>query len=259
MMDSLGVRGNDIKHMVSKVEPSKKGFFVIVDGIDGSGKGTILDTWKKQLLQQKRRVFDLREHWRKYKTFPCFNDIKKADVIISCEPTLAWVGRAIREEIVRSSDYSGVATAHAFSLDREILYRRFLIPALRAGKVVLQERGVTTSLVYQTIQKNGLTRNQLMNLPGNRLALIWAPHVLVVASVSPPIALQRLVKRSHKKDSSIFENLSFEQRARKQFLSRAFQQVFTKRGTIVKILSTEGAIEDTQKRANQLLRNLLGI
>lgn len=259
MADSLGVRGNNIKHVMSKVESSKNGFFVIIDGIDGSGKGTILDTWKSQLLKYRQRVFDLREYWAKIQDFPTFEEIKKFDIIISCEPTTVWVGRAIREEIVRSSDYSGVAAAHAFSLDREILYRRLLMPALRVGKTVLQERGVTTSLVYQALQKDSLTKNELMTLPGNRLALSWAPQVLVIATVSPRVALQRLAKRSGKKDSAIFENLKFELKAQKQFLSQDFRQIFTQRGTSVKIFSTAGTVVDTKKRAEQLLSSLIKI
>ena len=255
----MGVRGNNIKYVMSKVEQSKKGFFIIVDGVDGSGKGTILDTWKKYLIEKRQRVFDLREYWKKTKNFPTFEEIKEFDIIISCEPTTVWVGRAIREEIVRSSDYSGVATAHAFSLDREILYRRLLIPALQAGKIILQERGVTTSLVYQIIQKNGLTRDQLINLPGNYLALSWAPQALIIASVPPQIALQRLAKRSGKKDGAIFENLKFALKAQKQFLSQDFRKIFTERGTEVKIFSTTGTVVDTKKRAEQLLSSLIKI
>ncbi|MDP3244708.1 MAG: hypothetical protein Q8M83_03570, partial [bacterium] len=83
--------------------------FIIVDGIDGSGKGTIIDVWKKQLQKQGKSVFDLREYGKKKKEMPTYEQIKKYQVIISCEPTFCWTGLAIRQEIVRSeNDYNGL-------------------------------------------------------------------------------------------------------------------------------------------------------
>ena len=232
--------------------------FIIIDGIDGSGKSTILNSWKNWFLKQEFPVFDLREWWEKYKTFPEFDKIKKAKVIISAEPTQAWLGSAIREEIVRDGrEYGGLSIAQAFALDREILYRRLLIPALKAKKIVLQERGVTTTLVYQPIQKKKVALKDILSLPGNQLTLKYRPDFLVIAKIFPQKAIERLRKRFHKQDGSIFENLAFEIKAQKRFLSLWFKRFFEKRGTYVLYFNTDDTENRVQEEAVRLLKNCL--
>jgi thymidylate kinase len=69
-----------------------------------------------------------------------------------------------------------MTTAHAFALDRQILYNKFILPALKAGKTIIQERGVVSSLVYQPIQMENLTLRDLLNIDGNNIAIRNAPN-----------------------------------------------------------------------------------
>ena len=41
-----------------------KGLFLIVDGIDGSGKGTVINGIKEYYEKHGKKVFDLREYWK---------------------------------------------------------------------------------------------------------------------------------------------------------------------------------------------------
>ena len=130
------------------------GKFLMVDGLDGSGKGVVIDALKDYFERKEMKIFDLRYYWKENNDIPGVEEIKDYDVICSAEPTFSMVGKVIREELVRDNKrkYSGLSTAHAFALDREILYKKLLIPARAAGKIILQERGVVTSIVYQPIQ-----------------------------------------------------------------------------------------------------------
>ena len=76
----------------------------MVDGLDGSGKGTVINTLKKHLEEKGKKVFDLREHCKQHTAFPEFKEIKDYDVIVSTEPTYSYIGKAIREEIVKESE-----------------------------------------------------------------------------------------------------------------------------------------------------------
>jgi len=130
--------------------------FVMVDGPDGSGKGVIVNALKKWAEQKQLKVFDLRDYCMENNRFPEPEEINDFDAIVSGEMSYCWVGRALRKEIVRKNNrnYSITSTAHAFSLDREILYKMVIIPALKQGKYVFQERGVISSIVYQPVQGN---------------------------------------------------------------------------------------------------------
>ena len=50
-----------------------KGKFVMIDGIDGSGKGVILGAIKDQYEQ----VYDLREYTKENNSFPRIDEIKQ--------------------------------------------------------------------------------------------------------------------------------------------------------------------------------------
>ena len=129
----------------------KRGIFVVVDGIDGSGKGIVVNSLASWAEDKNLKILDLRKYWKKHNDFPKEKEISNYDCIISAEPTFTPVGRVIREEIIQNNgrSYSAKVTATTLSLDREILYKRIIIPALEQGKYIFQERSVSSSLVYQ--------------------------------------------------------------------------------------------------------------
>ncbi len=229
-----------------------KGKLIMVDGLDGSGKGVIVDTYKDYFDNQHKKIFDLRDWWKENKETPEFEDIKDYDIIISAEPTNALVGTAIRQEIIKNNSrkYSGLSTAHAFALDREILYRKLFIPALEAGKLIFQERGLVTSLVYQPVQLEKISLRDILMIPGNNLALKFRPDLLIVTKVDPEVVMQRLDKRD-KKDDAIFEKIFFQRKVVARFESDWLKQLFEKRGTKVVYLDTNypKTVEDTKKAA----------
>lgn len=235
--------------------------FIVIDGIDGCGKGTILKTFENAFKKQGLKIFDLRKYWESFSCFPEYEDrdIRNADVIFCAEPTFGWIGETIREELIQKNDrnYSALSIAQAFALDREILYRRLLLKALKDKKIWVQERSFSTSIIYQQIQKDGLTLEELLALPGNKLATENPPDFLIVPKLSAETAIQRLSERSDKKDEAIFEKLSFLKIAAKEFYSDWFRKFFEELGTKVVYINTEGKIEKTKNQAEDFIKKNL--
>lgn len=229
--------------------------FIVVDGIDGSGKGTIVDAMAAALDRAGKRVFDLRAYAKRQRTLPAAKDLKKYDAIVSAEPTHAWIGAAIREEIVRSDEYPGESFADAFALDREVLHRRLIIPLRKAGKIILQERGVSTTLAYQTLQ--GVSVREILRKPGNALALRHSPDALVLAILKPEAALRRIAGRTGKRDKAIFEKRAFLTKLARRYSSPSYRRLFTARGTRVINFDTSDSMKIMQRKAVLLLQDIL--
>jgi len=234
-----------------------KGKLIVVDGIDGSGKGTVVEYYKKYFLKKRKKILDLKDYWRKKHSLPEPRDLEKYEVIISAEPTFSLIGLAIRDEIVRHNErtYSALATAQAFSLDRFILYQRVIIPCLKEGKIIVQERGVSTSLVYQPVQKESLSLRKILDLEGNKLALKFRPDFLIITTVEPDVAIKRLEKRKKKQDFAIFEREDFLRKIQSRFKAKWFKNIFEKRGTKILYLDTSGSLKDLEKKVLDILKS----
>jgi len=233
--------------------------FVMVDGPDGSGKGIIVNALKKWAEQQQIKVFNLRDYCRENNRFPEPEEINDFDAIISSEMSYCWVGNALREEIVRKNNrnYSITSTAHAFSLDREILYNMVIIPALKQGKYVFQERGVISSIVYQPVQGN-ISLTEIMRLPGNKLALQNSPNLLIISQVAPETIMQRLSQRQ-KQNKAIFEEINFQRRVEQRYNSQWLKNLFESHGSKVVYLDTNfpKTVDDTEKEAIKIWEDFL--
>ncbi len=237
---------------------SSKGTFIVLDGIDGSGKSSIIKTWADHLSSQGKKVFSLKTYWTEHHTHPTVEEVASYDVILSAEPTTVWAGAAIRQEMIQSgSTYSATAIADAYALDRLTLYKRLILPLLDQGKIILQDRSVSTSLCYQPLQDTSLSMAQVAEREGNKFALSHAPRHLILVDVSPETALNRLGGRHEKKDNALFEQESFLTQARERFLDPAYQAYFTNEGTNIHTLNAEADFAIIQTQAIQLLDRLL--
>ena len=235
----------------------KSGVFIIIDGIDGSGKSTVVKAMQTWVEAQGKKTFDFVAACKEYGSHPSFADAEHADVLFTSEPTYAWVGAALRKEMFQTpSPYSPLEFAHTFALDRMLLYRRLIIPALVAGKTVIQDRSVSTSLVYQADAPNGPSLDTILALPGNQLALAHAPDHLILLNVQPKVALARIASRNGKAQD-VFETLEQQERFHERFHSQWFANIFTERGTTIHSLDAanglDASIENTHRLISQIL------
>ena len=234
---------------------SQNGRFIIVDGLTGSGKSTVLSAVTQWAVECGHRIFRLQD-WKEPNP-PRFEDIQDYDVYFTFEPTRTWIGAAIRHELSRTDlPYGGEELAHVFSLDREIQYRRLIIPALCAGKTIIQDRGVSSSIVYQPVMPNSVPLETILSLPGNKLALQHAPSALVLTKLPATVAAQRISQRGGE-SKGVFADVEFLKKQEERFASDWFRELFESRGTKVFELDTSGSLEVSQKLATELTDHIL--
>ena len=228
------------------------GKFVIFEGIDGSGKRTLAEAFANELAKRGHTIFDLMNWCKKEKRLPYAEEVSD-QIIMSGEPTFASVGLAIREDLIKKGqNYDAVSIAHGYALDRMILYKRLILPALAAGKYVIQERGVPSSMVYQPIQKDPLSLEDIIAIPGNEFAIANAPGHIVIAKVSAKICMERLGARTGKNDNAIFEKESFLTKAAERYGSAWFKKFWEDRGTQVHYFDAAQPLEAAKLAAAKL-------
>ncbi|MFH1399068.1 MAG: hypothetical protein ABIG95_03075 [Candidatus Woesearchaeota archaeon] len=229
------------------------GAFVVVDGIDGSGKGVVIDAFREWCEANKLRVINLRDFYSENGCFPSEEALGECDAIFSSEPSYGCMGRAISEEMLKNAnDYSVVSVAWAFALDREVLYNKVIITALKQGKYVFQERGVSSSLVYQPVQGR-ISFKELIQMPGNRLALKHAPNLLIITRVEPQLVVERMKEKGELQEG-VFRRLSFQRKVDQRYASGWLKQLFERFKTKVVYLDTNPpkSIEQTKSEVLQL-------
>ncbi|EKD47289.1 MAG: thymidylate kinase [uncultured bacterium] len=231
------------------------GHFIVIDGIAGSGKSTLIRAIKKQLQKKGLKIFDLAKWTEEHNKPPKFREIADYDVYFTFEPTKYWVGAAIRHELSYSGA-SGEIVAQAFSLDRHIQYVRLIIPALNAGKMIIQDRSVSSSIVYQPIMKEGPSLDDLIMLPGNTLALRYPPDQLILTHINP----EKLQARFDTRDDDskgVFENIKYLKKVDERFRSNWFSQLFTDHGTQVHNFNTDIPKDEMEQNITSLISSLI--
>jgi len=246
------------KHLIyfHWIMEKQKSRFIVFEGIAGSGKSTIIRATKLWLSNQGYRIFDMKKWIEEHNKPPELSNFKNADVLLTFEPTKQWIGAAIRYEMSQTKNpYSGTELAQAFALDRLIQYKRIILPALKAGKTIIQDRSVGTSIAYQPIMPGGCKLEDLIALSGNALAIANAPDHLIITNINPA----RIQERLNRDDDSkgVFENIEFMKKTHERYNSDWFENIFKEQGTQIHQFNTDIPIENMGKNAKNLISTLL--
>jgi dTMP kinase len=139
--------------------------FITFEGLDGSGKSTQAELLADALRGEGR------------------------DVVLTREPGGTELGERIRELLLYSGDVSPWAEATLFAAARAELVDRVIAPAIAAGKDVVCDRYIDSSLVYQGIARDlGVARILELNLHATGGVL---PDRTFLVLVDPEVARAR--------------------------------------------------------------------
>lgn len=179
--------------MNAKVE---SGIFIVLEGIDGCGKTTV----GQKLLTYLNK-----------KNFPA---------ILTAEPSKGDIGRIIRANLKDNSVHPAI-DALLFAADRLDHGIKEIKPALNAGKIVISDRYVDSSLVYQSIQgsDSNLTFDWIKTL--NQFCI--KPDRVYLLDLDPNESLKRKKTQNLNLQAEMekFEHLEFQQKIRALFLEIA--------------------------------------
>lgn len=109
------------------------GRYIVLEGIDGSGKTT--------------QVERLSDHFR----------LQRKDVVTTREPrkNVGVVGDLIQKILHGETSIPPVAFQYLFSADREIHHEELILPSLKAGKVVISDRCFWSAIPYGMLDREG--------------------------------------------------------------------------------------------------------
>ena len=172
------------------------GRLISFEGSEGSGKSTQISRLAARFQRAKREVVTVRE------------------------PGGTELGEQIRNIIVHNSkgdEMCAETELLLFAAARAQLVREVIAPALIAGKVVLSDRYLDSSTVYQGIARN-LAADPVAQI--NRFAVgNVMPHLTVVIDVPTEVSLKRLKQRaSDLPDRMERENVDFYKKVREGYL-----------------------------------------
>ncbi len=157
----------------------RKGRFIVLEGPDGSGTTT-----HAKILAD---AFTKLGH----------------DVLLTAEPTGTAIGKFIREQLKLKSIPSASALQLLFCADRAAHIETVIRPALAAGKTVISDRYVISTLVYG--EALGLDPDWLLQVNTPFLE----PDVLMIALPAFHVCVDRVKKR---RQLEVFENTKFMRR-----------------------------------------------
>lgn len=156
---------------------NQKGAFIVIEGLDGSGKST----------QAKMLVANLQ---------PTYS------AVCTAEPSRGKIGTYIRNRVLYGETRSStVVEALLFAADRIEHVQNEVQPALDKGQVVVCDRYTYSSLAYQG--SAGLNLDWIQAI--NKHAL--KPDIALFIDVAPEVVLQRLRRKK-----SIMENLETQRK-----------------------------------------------
>ena len=238
-----------------------RGKFMLLDGLDGIGKGVYLDAMKEQAEKERKCILDLHVYWKEHGSHPSVADLDGYDLILSSEPTYVGWGAKIRNELIKADkNYSAREIAEAYAEDRKELYVHVIIPALEAGIGVIQSRAVTTSLIYQPIDAarkgEALDWDAIVALEGNAFCLRKEvlPDAIVIPTVSDVKEVIRRLAAREKKDDASFETYEFQLEVKAGFESEQFKNYFEKQGVSVIYADAETSIEHSCNEAVRIYK-----
>ena len=161
----------------------KRGAFIVIEGLDGSGKTT-----QARLLVQKLR--------------------SGHNVVYTTEPSRGKIGSFIRECCLFEEKRLDSATeALLFAADRIEHIQNEVVPALNKGLLVISDRYLYSSLAYQG--STGLSLEWIEAI--NKHAL--KPDLAVFIDVAPETVMQRLNRKK-----SVMETLETQRQVREVYL-----------------------------------------
>ena len=170
-----------------------RGTFISFEGIDGSGKSTQIELVKKYLHKNKKKVLFTRE------------------------PGGTFEAELIRKLILSKNKkikFDNKTEILLLLAARYEHYKKLIEPAITNGKIIICDRFIDSTLVYQCAGNNEL--KEFYFQISKSLINKFEPDLTILLDISPIKALERINERKNKNRYDK-KNLSFFSNVRKNY------------------------------------------
>lgn len=206
------------------------GLFITFEGGEGSGKTTIIE-----------KVCDYLEEINK-------------DYILTREPGGTNISEQIRNVILdrKNTEMDGLTEAYLYAASRNQHMTEKVIPALKENKIVMSDRFVDSSIVYQGYVR-GFGMDTIFNL--NKDAIFhnnkyWMPDLTIYFDLEPEIGLSRIAKNKNREVNRLdLEKIDFHNKVREGYLKWAKENP-----NRIKIIDASKTIEEVAQDVIQLIK-----
>ena len=203
-----------------------EGLFISFEGIDGCGKSTQIERLANHFIKLKKPI------------------------VKTEEPGGTVGSNEIRKILLRENNFEWSVETEAllFMAARNDHVEKVIKPAIKDKKIVLCDRFMDSTLVYQGMRSS---KAKQLSLTIFELMAI-SPDITFLIDMEPEIALNRALSRSTEEDR--FENygIGFQHELRKNFLDIAH-----KHSDRVKIINGNQSPEDVASQIIKCIENLV--
>ena len=191
----------------------KKSFFLVLDGIDGSGTTT-----HSKMLVSYLEMLGLKVH-------------------LTQEPSKNEIGVLLRQYL-KNNEIPPSTDALLFAADRDLHYKKEIKPKLDQGFIVVSDRYIESSIIYQSVQSSDLSIEWIKNI--NTFA--GSPDLTIILDIDPKISLARKDQKVMEK----FEDTKFLDEVRTLYLNRAKEEGYN-------VIDTDDIIEIVQQNIQNMV------
>ena len=166
-----------------------------------------------------------------------FLESKGFKVYLTQEPSSNKIGILVRE-FLKDKDIPPTTDALLFAADRDLHYRNEIKKKLDEGYIVISDRYIESSIVYQSVQSDNITVDWVKKI--NKF--VGLPDITIILDIEPDIALARKETEELEK----FEVSSFLDKVRNLYLIRAKKENYH-------IISSDDIIEIVQENIQKIV------
>jgi len=168
-----------------------KGQLITLEGIDGSGKGTVAKHISARLAEM----------------------MPERKLVLTAEPTTGQAGRILRAEMEKTCDKEcepsvarRMQELFLFMADHASHLTQTVLPALQTGAIVLSDRYADSTAAYQGVTLRGIVPDPVSWIQNIYRPWNLLPDITLLLVLDPHIALQRMQSRRGRQK---FERLEF--------------------------------------------------
>lgn len=192
---------------------NKRSFFLVLDGIDGSGT-----TSHSKMLVSYLEMLGLKVH-------------------LTQEPSKNEIGLLLRQYL-KNNEIPPSTDALLFAADRDLHYKKEIKPKLDQGFIVVSDRYIESSIIYQSVQSDEISIEWIKQI--NKFARL--PDLTIILDIDPKISLARKSQEILEK----FEDTKFLDKVRTLYLDRAKEEGYY-------IVNTNDIIEIVQQNIQTIV------